>query len=147
MENQYVIKATFNENIGGIAVDDKKKYSEKLKLTKQDFNKAIAPITIGAYYINKEISAMTQLSRNYVLNNRIESAKNVMGNISSTLGAFYFGGVSAGIGLVMAKTIDQIHQNVVNQTLAQQSEIATNNLREQIGLEATNYSRYRGIRR
>ena len=90
---------------------------------------------------------MTQLSRNYVLNNRIESAKNVMGNISSTLGAFYFGGVSAGIGLVMAKTIDQIHQNVVNQTLAQQSEIATNNLREQIGLEATNYSRYRGIRR
>ena len=39
MENQYVIKATFNENIGGIAVDDKKKYSENLKLTKQDFNK------------------------------------------------------------------------------------------------------------
>lgn len=147
MENQYVIKAIFNEDTGEIAVYDKKKYSENPKLTKQDFNKAIAPITIGAYYINKEISAMTQLSRNYVLSNRIESAKNVMGNISSVVGAFYFGGATAGISLVIGKTIDQIHQNIVNQTLAQQSEIANNNLREQIGLEATNYSRYRGIRR
>ena len=84
---------------------------------------------------------------NYVLNNRIDTAKNAIGGLGAIASSFYFRGASAGISLLIGKTIDQIHQNVVNQTLAQQSEIATNNLREQIGLEATNYSRYRGIRR
>lgn len=147
MPNQYVIKALFNEDTGELAVYEKQKYKENPKLTKQAFNQAVAPLAVGAYYINKEVNSMMQLSRNYVLNNRIETAKNAIGGISTLASSFYFGGASAGISLLIGKTIDQIHQNVVNQTLAQQSEIATNNLREQIGLEATNYSRYRGIRR
>lgn len=95
---------------------------------------------------SRELSVHGQLTGDYVTQNKIDVARNAAQSLLALGVAMYVNPILGGIALAgQLIAIGQENRNI--QIQAAKSELYANNLREYVGLEATNFSRYKGRRR
>lgn len=117
------------------------RYSEKMSMAQ---NKAIA--LFAARTIAKEVSAQAQISGNYILQNQAQVATNVVSSAAIMLAAGMVGGTS-GAMMALGQVYSMGAKNRAVLIEYSKNEQINNNLRQKVGLEATNYSRYGGKKR
>lgn len=115
--------------------------SEKMSMAQ---NKAIA--LFAARTIAKEVSAQAQISGNYILQNQAQVATNVVSSAAIMLAAGMVGGTS-GAMMALGQVYSMGAKNRAVLIEYSKNEQINNNLRQKVGLEATNYSRYGGKKR
>lgn len=115
--------------------------SEKMSMAQ---NKAIA--LFATRTIAKEVSAQAQISGNYILQNQAQVATNVVSSAAIMLAAGMVGGTS-GAMMALGQVYSMGAKNRAVLIEYSKNEQINNNLRQKVGLEATNYSRYGGKKR
>lgn len=96
--------------------------------------------------LSRELSVQGQLSGNYIQQNNINASMNIASNVYGIGMAFVANPVLGAISLA-SRAIGAIQDNRNIQIAYDKAEKANNNMRQLVGLEATNYSRYSGKRR
>ena len=101
---------------------------------------------IGLQTFSREVSVRGQLTGNAIEQNKINVAMGLATSVYS-LGVAFATNPALGAVLLSSKAIGILQDQRNIMVSLEKNEVSNNNMRQLVGLEATNYSRYNGKRR